>query len=321
MQIAGLQISGRAALAPMAGVADKAFRECCAGFGACYTVGEMVSSKGIFYHDKKSAELMDIGEKERPCAIQLFGDDPEIMAFAAKKAMEFCPDAIDINMGCPAPKVVATGSGSALMKRPALCGEIVKAVKAVVNVPVTVKIRKGWDESTINGLTVAKICEEAGADAVAVHARTRAQMYAPPADWEYIQKVKEALRIPVIGNGDIETAQDAARMLEETGCDMVMVGRGALGNPWIFREISAYLTSGVLLPSPGVYEKAAVMLRHIELLCRYKGEAHGMREARKHVAWYMKGLKGAAAFRREAGTLESLDDLKRLCEKIIKQNR
>ncbi len=320
MKIGTLEIQGRAVLAPMAGVADRAFREICTQFGASYTVSEMISSKGLQYHDKKTAELMELGS-EHPAAIQLLGDEPDVMALAAKMAMEFEPDAIDINMGCPAPKVSNNGSGSALMKRPQLCGEIVAAVKAAVPVPVTAKIRKGWDGNSVNAVEVAKLCETAGADAITVHGRTRDQMYAPPVDWDIIRQVKQAVNIPVIGNGDVVSAQAAAQLLEQTGCDLVMVGREALGNPWIFSQINAYLTDSCrILPPPGLQERMLVMMKHIQKMCDYKGEHRAMNEARKHVGWYLKGMKNAAEFRRQAGYLESWVQLEQLVKEIMEAN-
>ena len=316
MKIGNTEINGYAALAPMAGVADRAFRELCVGFGAAYVVGEMVSAKGITYNSEKSFELLELSRQERPAAVQLFGYEPDVMAKAADFAMKYSPDIIDINMGCPAPKIACNGSGSALMKNPQLCGEIVRAVSQTVDVPVTVKIRKGWDSSSVNAVEVAVICEQAGAKAVTVHGRTRSQQYAPPVDIDIIRQVKQAVSIPVIGNGDITSAQDAADMYEKTGCDLVMVGRGALGNPWIFREINSLL--GADRPSLPVSpaERISVLIRHIQKLCEYKGEAVGMREARKHAAWYFKGMRDAAALRRKAGTLEKFDDLIELCKSV-----
>ncbi len=316
MKIGNTEINGYAAIAPMAGVADRAFRELCVGFGAAYVVGEMVSAKGITYNSEKSFELLELSRQERPAAVQLFGYEPDVMAKAADFAMKYSPDIIDINMGCPAPKIACNGSGSALMKNPQLCGEIVRAVSQAVDVPVTVKIRKGWDSSSVNAVEVAVICEQAGAKAVTVHGRTRSQQYAPPVDIDIIRQVKQAVSIPVIGNGDITSAQDAADMYEKTGCDLVMVGRGALGNPWIFREINSLL--GADRPSLPVSpaERISVLIRHIQKLCEYKGEAVGMREARKHAAWYFKGMRDAAALRRKAGTLEKFDDLIELCKSV-----
>lgn len=320
MNIGNVIINGYAALAPMAGVADRAFRELCKDFGASYVVSEMVSAKGVSFHSEKSIELMQVTAKERPAAVQLFGSEPQAIASAAKTAMRFSPDVIDINMGCPAPKISGNGSGCALMKTPMLCAQIVRAVKEAVDIPVTVKIRKGWDDLHTNAVEVALRCEEAGADAVTVHGRTRQQFYAGCADLEIIWKVKQALSVPVIGNGDITSPQAAAQMLEETGCDMLMIGRGALGNPWIFAQIHAWLSDMRLLPPPSVEEKLTVMRRHIKAICAYKGQAHGMKEARKHVAWYLKGFNGAARFREEAGRLCSLEDLDRLICNVHRAN-
>ncbi len=310
MKIGTMEIHGKAVLAPMAGVTDRPFRRLCRQFGAAYCVTEMVSAKALQFKDKKTPLLMRLDENEHPAAIQIFGDEPEVMALAAQKAMAFSPDAIDINMGCPAPKIANNGSGSALMKNPDLCGRIVEAVSRAVDVPVTVKIRKGWDENSVNCVEVAKICEQAGAAAICVHGRTRTQMYQPPADWESIRLLKEAVKVPVIGNGDVTGAQSAALMLQKTGCDLVMVGRGALGNPWVFQQINAYLTDSCrILPGPGFHERMLVMLRHMQALCEDKGENVGMREARKHVGWYMHGLRGASEFRRRAGELCTFHDL------------
>ena len=317
MKIGNVTIEGHVALAPMAGVADRAFREICVGFGAAYVVSEMVSSKGLQFHDAHSAELMELSDDERPAGIQLFGDDPQVMAEAARRAMAYRPDIIDINMGCPAPKVNSSGGGASLMKDPALCGRIVNAVAHAVDIPVTVKIRKGWDAQSVNGIEVAKICEANGAAAITIHGRTRAQMYAPSADWDYIASVKQAVQIPVIGNGDVVHPADAARMIEHTGCDLVMIGRGACGNPWIFARANAWLNAECETPEPTVAERMRVMCKHLERLCAYRGEEHGMREARKHAAWYVRGIRGAAEYRRLAGTLSTLDDLHRFAAQVI----
>lgn len=321
LKIGNVEIKGRAALAPMAGVADTAFRTVCREFGACYVVGEMASSKGLCMSDRKTAELLTVTQAERPMAVQLFGDDPKIMAEAAKKAVEFGPEIIDINMGCPAPKVAMNGGGSALMKNPVLAGRIVESVANAVSLPVTVKIRKGWDSGSVTAVEVARIAQESGAAAITVHGRTREQMYRPPADLDIIAAVKATVSIPVIGNGDIFAPKDAKRMYDYTGCDLVMVGRGALGTPWIFNQIEQFLDTGSYAPDPDVKTRMEVMSRQIKLICEQKGEHRGMREARKHAAWYMKGLRGAAALRGETCNLEHLEDIKRLIELAIEYNK
>lgn len=317
MKLGNTEIKGKAVLAPMAGVTDRAFRELCMGYGAAYCTSEMVSAKALVLSDRKTEALLAVSESERPMALQLFGYEPDVMAEAARIAAAHAPAAIDINMGCPAPKIAGNRSGSALMKDPALCGKIVEAVAAAVDLPVTVKIRKGWDAAGVNAVEVAKICEAAGASMIAVHGRTREQMYAPPADWAIIAAVKNAVSVPVVGNGDIYSAKDAMQMMEQTGCDLVMVGRGALGNPWIFREINSQYDLERPLSPPGIYEKMLVMNRHIEKLCQYKGENVGMREARKHTAWYMKGFKGAAKLRVMCGELRTLSDLRELTKQVL----
>ena len=310
MKIGNFEISGYAALAPMAGVADRAFRELCIEFDASYVVTEMVSSKGLTMHDRKSDTLMQLGETEKPAAVQ-------ILAEAAKKAAETGCCAIDINMGCPAPKIAGNGGGSALMKDPDLAARITEAVVKAVEIPVTVKFRSGWDENNINAVEFALLQEEAGASAITVHGRTRKQMYAPPVNLDIIRQVKDAVKIPVIGNGDIVDAVSAENMYKTTGCDFIMVGRGALGAPWIFRQINEYFRSGIILPDPPIEERMEIMIRHIERLCEYKGNYVGMREARKHSGWYIKGIRGAAALRQEIGSLETMDQLRAIAEKVI----
>lgn len=321
MKLGNIVLEQAAVLAPMAGVADRAFRELCIEYGAAYVIAEMASAKGLTLSSRKTAELLELGEKERPGAVQLFGDDPKTMAEAAKIAQEFQPDAIDLNMGCPAPKIVGGSGGSALMKTPALAGEIVAAVVNAVDIPVTVKIRKGWDDSIITAVEVAKLAEQAGAAAITVHGRTRAQMYAPPVDLDIIRSVKNAVNIPVIGNGDIVTPADAKAMLETTGCDLVMIGRGALGSPWLFAQVQDYLRTGHFDQDPPLAERMRVMVEHVERICRYKGEYVGMREARKHAAWYIKGLHGAAQLRRLAGELNEVGDIHKLAERVLAQYR
>lgn len=320
MKIKDVEIKNGICLAPMAGIADRAFRELCISYGAGYTVTEMVSAKGFTMGDRKSRELLMLGESENPAGAQIFGDDPEIMAEAAVKCLEFKPQIIDINMGCPAPKIAMNGGGASLMKKPELAGEIVKAVSQAVSIPVTVKIRKGWDNDNINAVELAQLAEKNGASAITVHGRTRMQMYSGNVDYDIIAKVKRAVSIPVIGNGDIRDEQSAALMLNKTNCDAIMVGRGALGNPWIFQRLNAYLSECRVLPEVGVNEKMVVMLKHIQKIIDCKGEYTAMREARHHAAYYTKGLHGGAAFRREIGQLERFEQLEELAYRIAKEN-
>ncbi|HOP83701.1 MAG TPA: tRNA dihydrouridine synthase DusB [Ruminococcus bromii] len=318
LNIGGVPLKSHAVLAPMAGVSDRAYRELCVRFGAAYCVSEMVSSKALSFNSKKSEELMEISDLERPCGIQIFGDDPKCMADAAKHALENKPDIIDINMGCPAPKISSNGSGSALMKNPRLCGEIVKAVTAVTDIPVTVKIRKGWDDDSVNAVEVAKICESAGAAAITVHGRTRQQYYKPPVDYGIIRAVRESVSVPVIANGDIDSAEKAKAVMDITGCDLVMIGRATLGNPWIFSQINAYLENpNVKIHTPDLEERLGVMIEHIGKMVEYKGEHMAMLQARKLVVGYFKGMKGAAALRNEAGKIKTLDDLYELRQKAL----
>lgn len=318
LNIGGVSLKSHAVLAPMAGVSDRAYRELCVRFGAAYCVSEMVSSKALSFNSKKSEELMEISDLERPCGIQIFGDDPKCMADAAKHALENKPDIIDINMGCPAPKISSNGSGSALMKNPRLCGQIVKAVTAVTDTPVTVKIRKGWDDDSVNAVEVAKICESAGAAAITVHGRTRQQYYKPPVDYDIIKAVRESVSVPVIANGDIDSAEKAKEVMDITGCDLVMIGRATLGNPWIFSQINAYLENpNVKIHTPDLEERLGVMIEHIGKMVEYKGEHMAMLQARKLVVGYFKGIKGAAALRNEAGKIKTLDDLYELRQKAL----
>lgn len=316
-EIGGVKLNSRVLLAPMAGLTDRAYRELCMRHGAACCFSEMVSAKALSFRSKKSEELMALSDCERPCGVQLFGDDPDCIAEAAVHALKNSPDFIDVNMGCPAPKISGNGSGSALMRDPALCGDIVRAVKRVSTVPVTVKIRKGWDDASVNAVEVAVICEKAGASAITVHGRTRQQYYKPPVDYEIIRQVREAVSVPVIANGDIDSPQKAKAVMEQTGCELVMVGRASMGNPWIFEQINAYLEDpGAVLHKPSLDEKLDTMVRQVSDMVRYKGEYIAIRQARKLVVGYFKGMKGAAALRNEAGRIETIDDLIRLRSRV-----
>lgn len=318
MKIGDREFEHIAFLAPMAGIADLAFRELCVQYGAAYTVSEMVSAKGLTMGDRKSAQLLTLGN-DRPAGVQIFGDDPDIMAQAAVKCLQFEPDIIDINMGCPAPKVAMNGAGASLMKKPNLVYDIVKAVSQAVDIPVTVKIRKGWDENSVNAVEIAQLCEKAGAKAVAVHARTRTQMYSGKVDYDIIKEVKKSVGIPVIANGDIIDEQSAVLMLEKTNADALMIGRGALGNPWVFSKINAYLDECRVLPDPTVMQKMTVMLKHIKKIIEYKGEYTGMREARHHAAYYTKGMRSGAKLRAQISKFEHFEQLEELAFNIVKE--
>jgi tRNA-dihydrouridine synthase B len=313
MVIGNLKIENPIVLAPMAGVTDCAFRQLCKEFGAGLLVSEMISAKGLYYNDKKTAELAFFEEWERPFGLQLFGSEPEIMAIAAKKLLDFKPDFLDINMGCPTPKIVQNGDGSALMKNLPLAGEVIRAVVNAVSIPVTVKFRAGWDKKSLNAPELAKICEASGASAITIHGRTREQFYAPPVDLEMIARVKTAVKIPVIGNGDINSYSDAKKMLAETGVDGIMIGRGALGNPTIFEEIIK--DENFIPPTPN--EKLTLALRHLALIVKYKGEYIGVREARKHISWYLKGLKNSHHAKTKVNMANTYDEMKAIIEELI----
>lgn len=319
MKIRNLEIKGYAALAPMAGVADRAMREICIEKGAAFCVGELTSSRGVTLGDKKSQALLSLSDRERPVASQLFGCEPDIMADAAVSALKFNPDFIDINMGCPAPKVAGNGGGSALMRNPDLAEKIVSAVVKAVDVPVTVKMRTGWDSESINAVELAKRCENAGAKMITVHGRTRTQMYAPGIDYETIKQVVSAVKIPVVANGDVRDGKSAEYMYKTTGCAFVMVGRAAQGNPFVFEEIKAYLEGRDYTP-PTLEERFKTLVRQVELMHVYKDPHNAILEARKHTAWYMQGLKGAANLRRLCGEISSMDDIAAICEKALEQN-
>lgn len=315
--IGNLSIKKAAALAPMASVADRAYRQMAASFGACLTTSEMVSAKGLCLSNRKTQQLLTITEKERPMGIQLFGNDPYYMAKAVEKALPYSPDFIDINMGCPVPKVYQAGSGAALLNTPELAEELVKEAVKASDVPVTVKIRKSplGDDATVD---FAKRMESAGASALTIHGRTRAQMYRPSADWAVIKKIKDALKIPVFGNGDVSTPEQAKQMYEETGVDLVVIGRGSYGRPWLFSQIESYLECGSYKPDPPLEEQLKILKKHIELLCLYEGEEIGMRKARAQAMRYMKGFHGAAKQRSACANFTKLQDLDDLIEDILK---
>lgn len=317
INIGGVSIERTAALAPMASVADKSYRLLCREFGAAYMVSEMISSKGLCYGDKKTGELCEIEPQERPYALQLFGEDPYFMGKAAYLLGQYKPDIIDINMGCPVPKIVGNGSGSALMKDIPRAVEIAKECVKNASCPVTVKFRAGWDDSSRNAVELAKALEQTGIAAMAVHGRTRQQFYSGEADWEIIRQVKQSVSIPVFGNGDVKDGESCKKMYEETGCDLVMLARGSYGRPWVFREIQHFLETGESYPEPDIKERMEIMLRHCGYLCKYKGEVRGMKESRKNVAWYVKGLPNSAKLRAECGELSTYAQAEDMAARII----
>ena len=315
MKIGTLNLKNNIILAPMAGVTDKAFRLITKPFGPALMYTEMVSGKGLLYKNKRTEVLLEVLNFEKPTAAQIFGHEPEVMSEIAERSLEFGADMIDINMGCPAPKIVNNGDGSALMKNPELAGKIISAVRKSVNCPMSVKFRMGWDDDSINAVEFAKTAENNGADAITIHGRTRAQFYSGKANLEIIKKVKEAVKIPVIGNGDVHDGKSAKYMLDYTGCDGIMIGRAAQGNPWLFSSVLHYLKTGDELAPPTLEERSDIAEKHLRLLVKFKGEYRGVLEGRKHMAWYFKGLCGGAKLRNlinQCDTLEQMLDLNKL---------
>ena len=320
MKIGNIEIQGFAALAPMAGVADRAMREICMGLGASFCMGELTSSKGVTLGDKKSASLLSCHDSERPMASQIFGREADVMAEAAVAALKYNPDFIDINMGCPAHKVAGNGGGSALLKDIKNAAKIVKSVVEAVNIPVSVKMRTGWDSDNIVAPELAKLCEEAGAKMITIHGRTRVQMYAPGIDYKTIAEVVKSVKIPVVANGDITDGKSAKYMYDATGCSLVAVGRAARGNPFVFEEINAYMQNKNYTP-PTLKERFSVLLNQVELMQNYKDPKRAILESRKHAAWYMQGLRGAAELRRMCGEINSIDDIENICAKALEENK
>lgn len=316
MKIGNVEINGNVFLAPMAGITDLPFRKICKEHNCAMVYSEMISAKGILYENENTTELLNTTNMEKPVVIQLFGKEPSILTEAAKKIEQYNFDILDINMGCPAPKITKNGEGSALMQNPKLVAEIVKKVSSAIEKPLTIKFRSGFDNN-INAVEIAKIAEENGAKAVTVHGRTREQFYAGKVDLEIIAKVKEAVSIPVIGSGDVVDPMSAKNMFETTKCDALMIGRGAQGNPWVFSAIHEYFKTGIILPKPTVKEKIDMALRHGRMLIEYKGEYVGIREMRKHIGWYIKGIKGAAALRVDINKAENYEELEFLLTRLL----
>ncbi|MCI8327709.1 MAG: tRNA dihydrouridine synthase DusB [Lachnospiraceae bacterium] len=316
LRIGNVELENNLILGPMAGVTDLPFRLLCKEQGAGLLCMEMVSAKGILYNNKNTRFLLTIDERECPVSLQLFGSDPDIISEQAKRIEDLPFDILDINMGCPVPKVVNNGDGSALMKNPMLAGKIIEKTTRAIRKPVTVKIRKGFDENHINAVELAHVAEESGAAAIAVHGRTREQYYTGKADWEIIKSVKETVKIPVIGNGDVRSPKDAIRMQRETGCDGIMIARGAQGNPWIFKQVLHYEKTGEILPKPETREVVEMILRHARMQMEFKGEYMGMREMRKHAAWYTAGYKNSAKLRGKINETESYEELEELLKTL-----
>ena len=319
MKIGNLELDNNVFLAPMAGVTDIVFRIICKEFGCGLVYSEMVSAKGIMHNNKNTQNMLEVADYERPAVIQHFGSDPEILGEMAKKTEKYA-DIIDINMGCPAPKIVKNGEGSALMKNPELIGKIVKSVSSATSKPVTIKFRKGFDDSLINAPEIAEIAEANGAAAVAVHGRTREQYYSGSADWDIIKEVKSRVKIPVIGNGDVDSPEKAKALLDHTGCDAIMIGRASEGNPWIFKRTIHYLKTGILLPEPSIEEKLTLALKHLDMLVKYKGEYIGVREMRRHLGKYVKGIPHSAEARFYINKAETQKEMTEFVEKLLNKN-
>jgi len=312
MKIGDINIENNVFLAPMAGITDTVYRVICKEYGCGVVYSEMVSAKGMMHNNSNTKKMLEINEKEHPVAVQIFGSEPKILCDMVKSLEDYPVDIIDINMGCPAPKIVKNGEGCALMKNPKLIGEIVKKVSSSTSKPVTIKIRKGFDENCVNAVEIAKIAEYNGAAAVTIHGRTREQYYSGLADWDIIKKAKENVSIPIIGNGDVTCPEKAKQLFDYTGCDAIMIGRAAQGNPWIFKRVIHYLETGEILPQPDIDEKVNTAVKHLNMLVDYKGEYIGVREMRKHLGWYTKGLRNSAALRVMINKVESKEEMKKL---------
>ena len=320
MKIGNVQLDNEVFLSPMAGVTDLPFRTICKekGCGMLYT--EMINAKALCYDDENTKKMLNLEDDGHPVAVQIFGSDPEYMGKAASIMNQYTNDILDINMGCPAPKVIKNGDGSALMRNPKLAAEVLTAVVKNSEKPVTLKIRKGWDDNSVNALEIAKIAEECGISALAIHGRTREQFYSGKADWDIIAEIKQSINIPVIGNGDVFDVQDAVNMLEKTKCDAIMIGRGSQGNPWIFNRINHYMKTGEVLPEPTLEEKISTAIKHMNLAVAEHGEYVAVREMRKHIGWYLKGLKNSARYRDQINKITDYKEVISMLEEYMQHS-